>query len=99
LSSKISSIDELLRKTLTDCERSGKIADLDLMRNTIDRVLSDAMNEVAVVDFFYLQNLRLSIKELDFVVVVVMTHNCVEFLENSKLYQYLGMRVANAQRD
>jgi choline kinase len=99
LSSKISSREELLRKTLTDCERSGKISDPELMRTTIDRILSDAINEVEVVEFFYLQSLRKIMGQYDFTVVVIVTHNCVEFLENSKLYQYLGMRVVNAQRD
>jgi hypothetical protein len=57
------------------------------------------MNEVAVVDFFYLQSTRWMLGERDFVVAVIVTHNCVEFLENSKLYQHLGMKVAHAERD
>lgn len=88
-----------MRKTMADCERAGKCPDPNLIRSTIDTILSDAMNEVSVVEFFYLQNLRRSIKEVDFLVAVTVTHNCVDFLENTKLYQYLGMRVTNAERD
>jgi ABC-type molybdenum transport system ATPase subunit/photorepair protein PhrA len=62
-------------------------------------IIDDAINGVEVLEFFYLQSLRKIMGQYDFTVVVIVTHNCVEFLENSKLYQYLGMRVANAQRD
>jgi hypothetical protein len=73
--------------------------DPSLMKSTIDMVIHDAMAGLEVVEFFYLQSLRTMLYQKDFVVTVLVTHNCVEFLENSKIYQYLGMRVANAQRD
>jgi hypothetical protein len=88
-----------LRKTIADCGRSGKLVDPEVIRATITGVLSDALNGAAVVDFYYLQQLKRYLNATDFVVAVTMTHNCVEFLENTKLYQYLGMRVANAERD
>lgn len=99
MSSRISSRDELLRKTVADCERSGKSINQYLLQKSIDKVLDDALVGVEVMQFYYLFQLRNYLRERDFVVAVTMTHNCVEFLENSKLYQCLGIRVNNAERD
>lgn len=99
MSSKISSRGELLRKTVADCARSGKLINHYLLEKSVSKILDDALVGVDVVQFYYLFQLRNFLCERDFVVAVTMTHNCVEFLENSKLYQYLGMRVANAEQD